>query len=275
MYQSYINGYDQISSGLFYCEAVSAAHRSIRTPNKYLRYANEHMHDRLVCVVSGECSFDMFNERPIIAKSGDIVYIPYNIAYKSEWKESEKSEVYSINYIMKDHNGYRLTLCPEIKKFDNCDRHITEGIFMDCYHTFSAERYAFALKCNYIFLKLIYTIISSENIQNTSKVSRAIDYINSNYLEEFSITDLAKMCNLGECMFRRCFKTETGTSPLKYRNALRISKAYELLVSETYSVTEVMEITGFYDASYFNKCFKSQIGKTPSECKQARIKQKN
>lgn len=268
MYQNHIKTYELIASGLFYCEAVSAAHRSIKPPNKYLRYANEHLHDRLVCIVSGECKFDIFNDKPITAKSGDIIYIPYNIAYKSEWSESEKAEVYSINYIMKDYTGHRITLYPEIRNFDNCDTHITKGIFSECYQTFSTEKYGFALKCNYIFLKLIHTIISSENMQNHSKVSKALEYIKSNYLEEFSVSELAKMCNLGECMFRRCFKQETGTSPLKFRNNLRISKAYELLASEPYSVAEVMEMTGFYDASYFNKCFKAHIGKSPSECKQ-------
>ncbi|MBQ4630711.1 MAG: helix-turn-helix domain-containing protein [Clostridia bacterium] len=268
MYQSTIMSKELISSGNFYVEAVSAAHRIPKTPNKYLRYANEHTHDRLVCIVSGKCKFDIFNDNPIIAKSGDVVYIPYNIAYSSEWDENEKPEVYSINYIMKDLNGYRITFSSEIMKFNNSDKFITLGIFKECYHAFSSEKYAFALKCNYIFLKLIYTFITAENSQNHSKVSKAIEFIKANYLEEFSINDLAKMCNLGECMFRRCFKAELGTSPIKYRNELRIQKAYELLVSENYSVTEVMEFTGFYDASYFNKCFKSRIGKTPSECKQ-------
>ncbi|MBQ4527833.1 MAG: helix-turn-helix transcriptional regulator [Clostridia bacterium] len=267
MYQSHINNYEVISNANFYTEAISAAHRVIKTPNKYLRYANEHLHDRIVCIVSGNCRFDMFNEKPINASAGSIVYIPYNIAYSSEWADNEKSEVYSINYIMKDLNGYRITICPEIRNFSHCDKHIIEGLFKECYHIFSTEKFGFPLKCKYTFLNILYSIISSENLQKQSKVSKAIKYIDSNYLEDFSVTDLANLCNLGECMFRRYFKAETGISPLKYRNKLRIEKAYELLVSESCSVTEAMELTGFYDASYFNKCFKSQTGKTPSECK--------
>ena len=107
-------------------------------------------------------------------------------------------------------------------------------------------------------------------MQNTSpgsKITKALIYIELNYLSDINIKELADMCNLGECMFRRHFKEEVGTSPLKYRNKLRIMHAYNVLTNEGCSVAEAMEKTGFYDASYFNKTFKLYIGKSPSECK--------
>ena len=117
--------------------------------------------------------------------------------------------------------------------------------------------------------KIFYTIINTEHGIKTNKISNALDYIEMNFASDITISELARLCNLGECMFRRYFKEYTGTSPVKYRNRLRISKAYDYLVTEGLPVSEVMELTGFYDASYFNKIFKSIIGKTPSECRKS------
>lgn len=259
--------YKLIASGEFALEAISVNHRCVTPPNTYLRYANEHRHDRIVCVVAGECRFDIFNDNPIIASAGDVVYIPYNIAYRTEWLGEARGEVYSINYIMNDILSRQITICPEIHLFDACDNNLTKGLFRECFHIFSEESYGYALKCKYTFLKLLHTIICAENEQAHSKVGRAIKFIEANYLDEIPVAELARMCNLGECMFRRSFKAETGISPLKYRNRYRILKAYDMLVSESCSVARAMELTGFYDASYFNKTFKAYIGKSPSEIK--------
>jgi len=117
---------------------------------------------------------------------------------------------------------------------------------------------------------MIFAALADENSKSTSKFSligKAISYLEQDPYQTKGIKELAEMCNLGECMFRRCFKQEMGISPVKYRNRLRIEKAYELLTVEARSVAEAMELTGFYDASYFNKTFKAYMGKSPSECK--------
>ncbi len=256
-----------IESGEFYIETISAVHTYINPPHSYTRYASEHKNDRIFYISGGSMKFDMYNNAPMIAESGSAVYIPYNIAYKTEWLGNTRGEVYSVNYIIKDNNGYQITLKPEIHIFSKCGDGMMKGVFVKCFKAFSNGGFAHILKCKSLFLELLYTVFTMENENKKSKISRAIKYIDMNFLDEINISTLASMCNLGECMFRRCFKEETGTSPLKYKNRLRIEYAYELLNKEGYSVAEAMEITGFYDASYFNKSFKLYIGKTPSECR--------
>lgn len=275
MYIKHSVDYKLISSAEFYIESISAAHRFIAPPNTYIRYSNEHRHDRFVCIISGSCKFDIFNEKPITAHSGDIVYIPYNIAYRTNWLENERGEVYSINFVMNGLDGHQLTVCPEICTFSGCDSFVTEGLFKECVAAFEKEELGYMLKCKNILMNLLHIITTSESREKNSKIGKALNYININYLEEISVSKLASMCNLGECMFRRCFKAETGLSPLKYRNKLRIEKAYELLANESYSLADIMEITGFYDASYFNKTFKLYMGKSPSECRRENKNFKN
>lgn len=267
MKKDHIFNNEAITSGNFQIESISAAHRYVDPPHTYTRYATEHKNDRLIYVSAGKMNFDMYNNKPFTAQKGDTVYIPYNIAYKSEWTGDEKGEIFSVNYLMTDLSGYQITMFPEIHKFENCDEGIMSGLFTKCYVAFNRADHAYLLKCKYILLKLLYTICTFESEYSFSKIGKAIKYIDINYLNEINVGELAKMCNLGECMFRRCFKEETGTSPLKYRNKLRIERAYEMLTQTNCSVAEAMEITGFYDASYFNKTFKLYTGKSPSQCK--------
>lgn len=263
---------EDIVSGDFHINSVSAAHRFITPPQSYTRYATEHKNDRLLYIVGGSIKFDMYNNKPFVARAGTAIYIPYNIAYKTDWLDGEKGEIYTINYIMTDNLGYQITLNPEICMFAKCDKRILESLFIECFNCFNNKEYAYAIKCKYLLLKLIHTIISMQNEYGKSKIGKAIKYLDLNYLTDINTEELARMCNLGECMFRRCFKEETGTSPLKYKNRLKIYYAYDLLTKESYSVAEVMELTGFYDASYFNKTFKLYIGKSPSECKAKKMR---
>ena len=264
--------YMLIESGKFNLDNISVNHQYIALPNTYIRYANEHRHDRLLLIVSGECRFDIFNDSPIIASEGDVIYIPYNIAYRAEWSKYAKGELYSITYVMRDTVSRQITISPEIQKFSNCGNNLTKGLFKECRSIFVAEDYGYELKCKYTLLKLLHVIICAQNEQKQSRVEKAIRYIYTNFAEETTISELAKMCNLGECMFRRNFKLETGTSPIKFRNNLRIQKAYDMLMSEKCTVAKAMEATGFYDASYFNKTFKAVMGYTPSEIKKKQNK---
>ena len=175
---------------------------------------------------------------------------------------------------MRDMVSRQITISSEIQKFSNCENNLTKGLFKDCRKIFTEEDYGFELKCKYTLLKLFHVIICAQNVQTKAKVEKAIRYIYANFAEDTTITELAKMCNLGECMFRRSFKLETGASPIKFRNSLRIQKAYDMLVSEKCTVAKAMEATGFYDASYFNKTFKKVMGYAPSEIKKKQNKLK-
>lgn len=263
-----INNSD-IIYGNFNINSISAAHRHITPPNTYVRYATEHKNDRLIYIASGTIIYDMYNNKPITASAGCVVYIPHNIAYKANWVEGIPGELYSTNFVLTDSEGFQINMHSEIFKFDRCDGRIMENMFKECYEAFSEAKFAFVIKCKSSLYKIIHTLVSMQESGVTSKIGKALIYLEHNFLNDVSIKELADMCNLGECMFRRYFKNETNTSPLKYRNKLRILYAYDMLQSEACSVSEAMEKTGFYDASYFNKTFKLYIGKSPSECKKS------
>ena len=60
-----------------------------------------------------------------------------------------------------------------------------------------------------------------------------------------------------------------GTSPVEYRNHLRIQKAIALLKTGEYTVGECAEAVGIHDMKYFSKLFKRYTGVTPRVIKRA------
>ena len=73
------------------------------------------------------------------------------------------------------------------------------------------------------------------------------------------------MCGITPEYFRKLFCGFYGVSPIKYINALKLSRAEELLASQMYSVTEAAEMSGYTDMSHFSREFKKHTGMSPTE----------
>ena len=103
-----------------------------------------------------------------------------------------------------------------------------------------------------------------ENVSTETKSEKhmvlqpILDFIDKNYMEEFSIEYLADICKLSPTHFRRTFNSIMGTSPLEYLNSVRILKSCNLLRSTEDSILSISESVGFRSVSSFNRCF-SQI----------------
>ena len=61
------------------------------------------------------------------------------------------------------------------------------------------------------------------------------------------------------------FKLATNASPLQYLQGLRIEHAKELLKQSNLAVSEVADMVGYQDASYFTSLFKKATAVTPIE----------
>ena len=59
-------------------------------------------------------------------------------------------------------------------------------------------------------------------------------------------------------------KELTGLSPIEFIRQIRIKKALRLMDDGETSITEVAYKTGFNDPKYFSRCFKAEMGMSPS-----------
>lgn len=129
---------------------------------------------------------------------------------------------------------------------------------------------AYRAKCLCELYGLI-TAISTVNAYTDSLVGKyqlihkSVKYMEKNYRRQDLYTPmLAQMSGIGETYYRNIFLAVFHTQPTRYLQKLRIDKAKELLVASDATMEQIARATGFANASYFCKVFKSVTGLTPS-----------
>ncbi len=81
---------------------------------------------------------------------------------------------------------------------------------------------------------------------------------------EFDLAAAVSETGFHKDHLRRCFKKETGKTPLEYLTDLRLNYAKSLLKRTDFkSVEEVAQSSGFADSFYFSTCFKKHFGLSP------------
>ncbi|MEX2232392.1 MAG: AraC family transcriptional regulator [Cyclobacteriaceae bacterium] len=124
-----------------------------------------------------------------------------------------------------------------------------------------------------IILQLLSRFLASEHFQFgrknviPSKISNAIQYIQSNLQITLTVSDLAARANQNADYFSRVFAEQMGERPLAYIQLKRIERAQFLIITTGLSFTEIAGQTGFETLSYFSRIFKHVTGQTPSEYK--------
>lgn len=77
--------------------------------------------------------------------------------------------------------------------------------------------------------------------------------------------DIADELGVGYSWFRQSFKRVTGISPAQYMARLLISRAKEMLMSESQTISEIADILGFESVGQFSTLFRKIEGVTPRQ----------
>jgi len=101
----------------------------------------------------------------------------------------------------------------------------------------------------------------------SNAIAPALSYIQKNYRNNISISDLSTQCNFSVSHFSRLFKEIIGISPQAYLLQTRIKFTKILLETTTLSITYIADSSGYNTLSSFNRTFKSCFGVSPSECR--------
>ena len=91
-------------------------------------------------------------------------------------------------------------------------------------------------------------------------------YIDEHYNEDIGLNELAERAGMSTAYLSVLFKTEVGTSYVKYLTELRIRHAKKLL-RDGHKVNETSELVGYNNYRYFCDIFKKHVGLTPNEYK--------
>lgn len=98
-------------------------------------------------------------------------------------------------------------------------------------------------------------------------VSRALNYIQSNYDKQISLENIADGLHMSKNYLCNIFKEETGENTSLYINKVKIEKAKKMLLKKDYRIKELYEKVGFSNQYYFSKVFKKITGMTVTEYK--------
>lgn len=132
--------------------------------------------------------------------------------------------------------------------------------------------------CAYKLLELL-TLLEREVGHNAhpqkesyDRIAAVIAHMNRFYASELTLCDYAAMCSMSKYHFLRVFGQIVGTTPLDYRNNIRLEHAAELLTDKRLSVEEIGRQTGFASASYFSSAFKKKFGLSPKQYRTERTR---
>ncbi|CCG53617.1 Probable transcriptional regulator, AraC family [Flavobacterium indicum GPTSA100-9 = DSM 17447] len=91
------------------------------------------------------------------------------------------------------------------------------------------------------------------------------EIIQKNLFANLSLPDLAMLCNCSLSTFKRKFVEHYKESPTKYITHKKLEKATQLLQIKSMPIADIAYDCGFETVSHFNKTFKKEFNKTPSE----------
>ena len=105
--------------------------------------------------------------------------------------------------------------------------------------------------------------------ENCTLVKLAIEDLERNYTQKFSLQKLADSLFINKDYLGRIFKNHIGETPLKYHNYVRCEHARQLLETNNISVSDISWKVGYQTESHFIKVFKSFYNTTPLQYRNA------
>lgn len=100
---------------------------------------------------------------------------------------------------------------------------------------------------------------------NDIRVRKAMLLIERHLSDPLSSEFIAQHVNVSLRHLERLFQTELGMSPQAFASKLRMSNAYNLLISTQNAIIDIALECGFLSNSHFSRCFRSAYDKTPTQ----------
>jgi transcriptional regulator GlxA family with amidase domain len=103
----------------------------------------------------------------------------------------------------------------------------------------------------------------------SDRIQHALAYAKTHLRSALSVEDLAEAANLSPRQFSRAFRKETGRSPAKAVETLRVEAARALIEQGRLSVDVVARETGFSDRDRMRRAFLRTFGQPPQVIQRA------
>lgn len=247
---------------------------------------HDHKELELMAVLDGKASVSISSEIYEI-KKGDIVIIsPYLLHSYTLFENCDFSHIclcFDMNIIpdkkLTQELESGISRSVGIIKSNNNASEILFDKIKNAYDAHKEQKNGWELRvigslCEFFgILKENDYIIKNENEKYQNNICRQIiDYINCNYSQKITSSDVARTLFISNSYFCRIFKKNFGQPFQNYLCEYRIEKAKAHLKSTELSISETAMSVGFNSFSFFTKKFREYSGQTPSEYRRKNLK---
>lgn len=115
-----------------------------------------------------------------------------------------------------------------------------------------------------IFLKNQPAKAVRKNINISSEVRQALNFIDKNFTENISVKSIADILHISASTLSHKFSSELNISVYRYISEKRLSNVIHLMDCGK-NISEAAAMSGFSDYSAFFRMYKKHYGKVPSE----------
>ncbi len=146
---------------------------------------------------------------------------------------------------------------------------------LKAFHIFTKEQFGFEFEIRTLISNILLPIINSnknpcgkiddKRIKQLNRCKKMMSFIQNNYNNDITLSDIANSGGVKESEALRCFKLVLNTSPIKYLKTYRIEQTALLLKTSTLPIIDIAFSCGFHEISYFSKSFKEMFLLTPTE----------
>lgn len=98
---------------------------------------------------------------------------------------------------------------------------------------------------------------------DNERINRALAHARAHLTDPLHVDDLARVAGLSPRQFSRAFRAETGQSPAKAVELLRLKMAMRLLEDSSHTLEQVARETGFVDLRRMRDAFMRHHGQPP------------
>lgn len=258
-------------------------------PDYYTSYPM-HWHDEfeIIYIKSGKMNMCIDLENYVVTE-GDIVLIKPKQLHSFSQYENETVETITVVFSLSMLTSQITDACsmkyfspllegkldfPSIIRPNAESYRLVHDCLLDMHNTFNANENFYELSIKANLFKLFYTLLrdycseyisSPHKVNETTTIKKIIEYIQTNYMHQITIAELANAAGLSDHYLMRYFKANMGITCVEYINEYRLNIATHMLSETDYPVGIIAEKCGVPNVSYFNRIFKKAFNITPKE----------
>ena len=190
---------------------------------------------------------------------GQMLYIPPDTAYKMVFHHTAGKICYGRVL------SYRFF--PDVAPHDFPPQIINlNDTLLDYFN--QVPEYSTTVNCYFLFKTYQFLNELLQHLKKTNEkyikiLQPALNYMNTH--DNYTIPELANLCNISEAYFYVLFKKAIGVTPIQMKHTLQSAKAELLLKTTDLTIDEIAEKVGYSSASHFRSVFQRRFTGSPKE----------